>query len=220
MWEALILSGELAIITTVLLLLICLPLIFGLMQSPGWLRSILNALLSLPLVLPPTVLGFYLLIAFRPEAWLGARLNEWFGLSLVFSFPGLVVGSILYSLPFMANPVISALRDLPDSFRETAYVLGKSPWTTYRRVLLPNVKTSILIGAVMSFAHTLGEFGVVLMIGGNIAGETRVASIAIYDEVEGLNFALAHQYALTLLLISLLILIPLYWFQHHQTSAS
>jgi molybdate transport system permease protein len=150
------------------------------------------------------------LLAFSPESMLGAWLDAQFGLRLVFTFPGLVVGSIIYSLPFMVQPVQSGFENLPVHLSEASYVLGKSKRTTLFRVLLPNIKPSLLTGIVLTFAHTVGEFGVILMIGGNIPGVTRVASIAIYDEVEGLNYALANRYALVLLAFAFVILLFVY----------
>jgi molybdate transport system permease protein len=145
------------------------------------------------------VLGFYLLLAFSPTNGLGQILNQWFDLQLVFSFSGLVLASVIYSLPFMVQPLVAGLSNLPLRLQEASYVLGKSKTETLFKVLLPNIKPSILTALVLTFAHTIGEFGVVLMIGGNIPGETRVASIAIYDEVESLNYASAHFYSLFLL---------------------
>lgn len=210
--QTLLLTFELATITTLLLLLIGVPLAYALSSWRARVKPVLEALVSLPLVLPPTVLGFYLLIAFGPNSWLGAWLQEHFDLRLVFTFTGLVVGSVIYSLPFMVQPVQSGLENLPSNLTEASYTLGKSRWETFFKVLLPNIKPSLLTGAVLSFAHTVGEFGVILMIGGNIPGETRVASIAIYDEVESLNYALANQYAAVLLLFSFVILMVVYTF--------
>ena len=164
----------------------------------------------MPLVLPPTVLGFYLLIVFSPANSFGAWLDEWLGLRLVFSFEGLIFASILYSLPFMVHPIQSGFANLSPSLREAAYVLGKSKSITLFRILLPNIKASLLTGIVLSFAHTIGEFGVVLMIGGNIPGSTKVASIAIYDEVEALNYGLANTYSMVLFAITFSILLIVY----------
>ena len=152
----------------------------------------------MPLVLPPTVIGFYLLIVFSPKYFLGHFLESIFGVRVVFSFTGLVIGSVLFSLPFMVNPIKAGLQNFPCALMEASYCLGKSPWETLRRVILPNIKPALLTGIVMAFAHTIGEFGVVLMIGGNIPGETRLASIAIYNEVEALNYDTAGLYALIL----------------------
>lgn len=210
--QTLLLTLELATITTILLLLIGIPIAYALATIKCRFKPVLEAMVSLPLVLPPTVLGFYLLVALGPNSWLGAWLDANFDFRLVFSFTGLVVGSIIYSLPFMVQPVQAGLESLPPNLAEASYTLGKSRWETFFKVLLPNIKTSLLTGAVLAFAHTVGEFGVILMIGGNIPGETRVASIAIYDEVEALNYGTANNYAAVLLVFSFFILLIVYTF--------
>ena len=146
-----------------------------------------------------------------PTGPLGRLLDSALDVRLVFSFGGLVLASVIYSLPFMVQPIQSGFQALPLSLREAAYTLGQSPWQTATRVLLPNIKASLLTGAVLTFAHTIGEFGLVLMIGGNIPGETKVASIAIYDEVESLNYPAAHAYSFVLLAVSFGILLTVYW---------
>lgn len=197
-WTPIFLSLQLAFITTILLLIIGTPIAYWLANTRSRLQWIVEAVVSLPLVLPPTVLGFYLLLAFSPNGTVGSFFQDTLGLNLIFSFGGLVVGSVIYSLPFMVHPVHAGLKNLSSGLTEAAYVLGKSKWTTLRCVILPNIKPSLLTGIVLSFAHTIGEFGVVLMIGGNIPGQTRVASIAIYDKVEALDYAAAHEYAAVL----------------------
>lgn len=214
-WQTLGLTFQLAAITTMVLLLIGIPLAYFLANTQSRIKPILEALISMPLVLPPTVLGFYLLLLLSPESTFGAWLLETFNLRLVFSFAGLVLGSIIYSLPFMVHPIQSGFENLPQSFSEASYTLGKSKTETLFKVLLPNIKPALLTGIVLSFAHTVGEFGVVLMIGGNIPNETKVASIAIYDEVEGLNYAVANQYALILFLFSFVILLLVYLMNRH-----
>ncbi|WP_224484045.1 molybdate ABC transporter permease subunit [Robertkochia aurantiaca] len=209
-WEPLILSFELAFITTMILLVISLPISYWLAYSNSRIKPIVETLVSMPLVLPPTVLGFYFLLAFSPTNGVGAWLESVLGIQLVFSFPGLVVASLVYSLPFMVHPLQSGLSTIPQSTREASFVLGNSRVRTLFRVLLPNIKPSLLTGIVLSFAHTIGEFGVVLMIGGNIPGKTRVASIAIYDEVEALNYDNANYYSLILFTITFLILLSVY----------
>jgi len=209
-WEPFWLTLRLASVPTLVLLGIGVPLAGWLALSRFRLKPVVEALVRLPLVLPPSVVGFYLLLAFSPAGQLGAWLRQTFDLQLVFSFPGLVVASLLYSLPFMVHPIQAGLENLPASWREAAYTLGQSPTRTFWRVLLPNCKPALLTGIVLSFAHTIGEFGLVLMIGGNLPGQTRVASIAIYDEVERLNFATAHVYAALLLGVSFLILLLVY----------
>ncbi len=159
----------------------------------------------MPLILPPTVLGFYLLVLFAPASPLGAFLLK-FHIRLVFSFSGLVCASVVFSLPFMANPIQNALKSLPKSLREASYTLGKSKLFTFFNVLLPNIKPALLMGLITTFAHTVGEFGVVMMVGGNIQGQTRVASIAIYTQAEANHLALANQYALTLSVLSFALL--------------
>ncbi|MDD5406267.1 MAG: molybdate ABC transporter permease subunit [Sulfurovaceae bacterium] len=207
--ETMLLTFKLATITTIILLVIGVPLALFLANSTKWYKSIIETIVSMPLVLPPSVLGFYLLIAFSPASFIGQNLHD-LGIDLAFSFAGLVVGSIIFSLPFMVHPIQSALSQLPKSIYEASYTLGKSKLETLWRVILPISKHGIISGCVLAFAHTVGEFGVVLMIGGNISGETKVASIAIYDEVESLNYAMAHQYSLTLFIITFAILLLVY----------
>lgn len=209
-WGPLLLTFELALVTTVVLLFISIPLAYWLSKTKSRFKPVLETLVSMPLVLPPTVLGFYFLVAFSPGNAFGNWLNNWLGIQLVFSFGGLVVASVIYSLPFMVQPIQSGLSALPGSLSEAASILGKSRITTLFRVLLPNIKKSLLTGIVLAFAHTIGEFGVVLMIGGNIPGKTRVASIAIYDEVEALNYEAANFYSLTLFAITFIILLIVY----------
>ncbi|MCO6360757.1 molybdate transport system permease protein [Roseivirga pacifica] len=215
-WQPIILTLELALITTALLLLVAIPLANWLAYSKSKTKPIIEALVSMPLVLPPTVLGFYLLIAFSPNNAFGEWLDQSLGLRLIFSFEGLVFASMIYSLPFMVQPIQAGLTALPSNMKESSYVLGYSKTTTLFKVLLPNIKASLLSGIVLAFAHTIGEFGVVLMIGGNIPGVTKVASIAIYDEVESLNYSAANQYALVLLLITFSILVTVYIINHRN----
>ncbi len=209
-WTPIILSFKLAFTTTLILLILGVPLAYWLSYTKKRIRPVVETLVSMPLVLPPTVLGFYLLVAFSPSYFFGDFLHKTFGLNLVFSFEGLVIGSILYSLPFMVQPVQSGLANLPSSLSEAAQVLGKSRLTTLFRVLLPNIKPSLVTGIVLAFAHTIGEFGVVLMIGGNIPGETKVASIAIYDQVESLHYGKANLYSLVLFSITFIIVLLVY----------
>ena len=204
------LTFELAGITTLILLFIGIPLGYFLSQTKSKLKPVIETLVSMPLVLPPSVLGFYLLLAFSPKNSFGSWLEDTFDLRLVFSFEGLVIASVIFSLPFMVHPIQSGFSSLNKSLKEASYVLGKSRFETLFYVLLPNIKPSLLTGIIISFAHTVGEFGVVLMIGGNKIGETKVASIAIYDEVESLNYTMANQYAFTLFLISFIILLFVY----------
>ncbi len=209
-WSPLILTFKLALITTLLLLVVSIPLAYWLAYSKSRVKPIVETLVSMPLVLPPTVLGFYMLIAFSPSNAFGNWLDEWFGLRFIFSFEGLVLASIIYSLPFMVHPIQSGFNNLSTSLKDAAYVMGKSKFTTLFKVLLPNIRPSLLTGIILAFAHTIGEFGVVLMIGGNISGKTRVASIAIYDEVETLNYDAANMYSLILFGITFMILLFVY----------
>jgi molybdate transport system permease protein len=209
-WQPLLLTFRLAALTTLLLLLIGVPLAYWIATTRTRFKPVIETLVSMPLVLPPSVLGFYLLLAFSPQNAFGLWLEQWFHVRLVFSFAGLVVGSIIFSLPFMVHPVQAGLQGLPPSLLEASRTLGKSDTSTLFRVLLPNIKPALLTGVVLSFAHTVGEFGVILMIGGNIPGVTKVASIAIYDEVESLNYAAANFYALVLFVVSFSILLTVY----------
>lgn len=209
-WQPLILTFKLALVTTLILLVVSIPLAYWLAFSKRKIKPVIETLVSMPLVLPPTVLGFYLLVAFSPSSAVGAWLSESLGLQLIFSFEGLVLASMIYSLPFMVHPLQSGLSALPPSLSEAAYVLGKSKIKTLFSVLLPNIRPALLTGVVLSFAHTIGEFGVVLMIGGNIPGQTKVASIAIYDEVEALNYGVANTYSLVLFAITFVILLTVY----------
>src|SRR3989339_562070 len=203
------LTFKLAAVTTLILLLIGIPLAAFLVFSKMRFKSIIETIVIMPLVLPPSVLGFYLLLACSPASAIGGFLTE-HGIRLAFSFEGLVIGSVLFSLPFMVHPIQSALSQVPKSIFEAAYTLGKSKLETMIRVILPSIRHGLISGIVLAFAHTVGEFGVILMIGGNIPDETRVASIAIYDEVESLNYAMAHQYALTLFVVTFSILLLVY----------
>ncbi len=209
-----LLSFELAGITTFILLIVSVPLAYWLSTTNNKTKPVIDTLVSMPLVLPPSVLGFYLLVAFSPANFLGAFLQNIFNVRLVFSFEGLIIASLIYSLPFMVQPLQSGLESLPRSLNEAAETLGKGRLSILFNVLLPNIKPSLLTGIVLSFAHTIGEFGVVLMIGGNIPGKTRVASIAIYDEVESLNYHNANIYALILFLITFMILLTVYYTNH------
>lgn len=209
-WGPLLLTLKLAVVTTILLLIVSIPLAYWLAYSRKRIKPVIETLVSMPLVLPPTVLGFYLLIVFSPSNAFGSWLDEFIGLRLIFSFEGLVLGSMIYSLPFMVHPIQSGLSNLPNSLQEASAILGKSKITTLMKVLLPNIKPSILTGIVLSFAHTIGEFGVVLMIGGNMPGQTKVASIAIYDEVEALNYGAAHVYSGVLFIVTFCILLLVY----------
>ena len=205
-----ILSLELAAITTIILFIISIPLANWLAHTGSRLKPVIETIVSMPLVLPPTVIGFYLLVAFSPNQGLGKFLNDFFGVSLAFSFEGLIIASIIYSLPFMVQPIQAGLTNLPPYLTSAGKSLGKSNREILLRILLPNIKASLLSGIILTFAHTIGEFGVVLMIGGNIPGETRVASIAIYDQVEALNYQNANLYSIILFAITFSIILIVY----------
>jgi molybdate transport system permease protein len=204
-------SIKLASITTLILFVIGVPLAYFLVYTKIKIKPVLQALVSMPLVLPPSVLGFYLLVIFSPKHWFGAFFNDYFNIKFAFSFLGILIGSVLFNLPFMVNSLQNGFSNLPISLKEASYTLGKSRLTTLFKVLIPNIKPAILTGVSLTFAHTLGEFGVILMIGGNIPNKTRVASIAVYDEVQALNFDLANQYAAVLFILSFLILLFVYF---------
>ncbi|MGE4295500.1 MAG: molybdate ABC transporter permease subunit [Campylobacterales bacterium] len=208
--QTMLLTFEVAALTTLILLVIGIPLAYWVAFTKNRFRAPIEALISMPLVLPPSVLGFYLLVTFSPQSPIGRFFDQTFDLRLVFTFEGLIVGSVLFSLPFMIHPLQAGFSALPDTLREAAATLGIGRLKTLFFVLLPNMKPALLTGIVISFAHTVGEFGVVLMIGGSIPGQTRMASIAIYDEVESLNYAMAHQYAFTLFAITFSILLMVY----------
>lgn len=214
--EPFLLTFKLSLITTCILFVVGVPLAYWLAYSQQRFKIIIEAIVALPIVLPPSVLGFYLLIALSPERGLGAWLNEHFDIQLVFTFPGLVLASILYSLPFMVQPIQAGFQQLPRSLMDASYTLGKGRLTTLFKVLLPNIKLSLLTGSILAFAHTVGEFGVVLMVGGNIPGETRVISLLIYDEVESMNYEKANLYSLILLAFTFVVLLTAYLFNDHH----
>jgi molybdate transport system permease protein len=209
--QPLLLTLEMSVITTAILFVIGIPLAYWLYSGAFGLKVVVEALITLPLILPPSVLGFYLLLAFTPANSFGSFIKSVFGLQFVFTFEGLILASIIYSLPFMVQPILAGLRSLPVSLAEASYSLGKGRVITLLKVLLPNIKASLITAGILSFAHTVGEFGVVLMVGGNIPGETKVVSVAIFDEVESMNYALANTYSAILLLISFILLIAVYF---------
>ncbi len=210
-WVPFLITLKLAFITTAILFVIAIPISYWLTYAKFKFKFLFEAVISLPLVLPPSVLGFYLLVTFSNQSVVGQFLQDVFDINLAFTFPGLVVGSVIYSLPFMVQPIQAGFQNLPTALKEASYTLGKSRFQTLIRVLLPNIKSSLLTGIVLSFAHTIGEFGVVLMMGGNL-DETRVASIAIYDSVNKLEYDTAHTYSLILLVFSFAILTFVYLF--------
>ena len=211
-WQAIGLTLKLAALTVIILLIIGLPFAWWLARYQGFLKPFIEALVALPLVLPPTVLGFYLLSAFSPNTFMGGLWISMAGDQFVFSFAGILVGSIIYSLPFVIQPLLVAFTQLANSALLSASTLGISPFKRFMYVILPMAKNSLITAVTLGFAHTLGEFGLVLMIGGNIPGETQVVSIALFNQVESLQYAQAHQLALILLVASLLSLSLLYKF--------
>ena len=209
-WGTILLSLKLATVTTALLLLLGTPLAWWLAQTRSWWKVPVSAVVALPLVLPPTVLGFYLLVALGPNGPLG-KLTESLGIGLLpFTFPGLVAGSLVYSLPFVVQPLQNAFEAIGRRPLEVAATLRASPWDRFFTVALPMAKSGYLSATVLGFAHTLGEFGIVLMIGGNIPGETRVISVQIYDHVEALEYSQAHWLAAGMLAFTFLVLWIMY----------
>lgn len=213
------LTLKLASITTLVLLVVGLPLAWWLSRGRSIFKIVIEAIITMPLVLPPSVLGFYLLMAFSTQHGMGKWLLQTFNIQFVFSFQGLVLASVIYSMPFMIGPVRSALQQLPRSLAQASYTLGKSEWQTFRFVLLPNIKPSIFTAIVLTFAHTLGEFGVVLMIGGSIPGITRVASIAVYDSVENMDYASANTYSFILLAITFVLVTSVFIYNKSQSKS-
>lgn len=205
-WQPIFLSLKLAFVTTLVLLVISTPLAWWLARHRNWLKQTISILVSMPLVLPPTVLGFYLLILLSPQGWLGQLTNTLGIESLLFTFSGLVIGSVIYSLPFVVQPLQNAFQSLGNRPIEAAQSLGAKPLDTFFSVILPLSKHGFYTAAVLGFAHTLGEFGVVLMIGGSIPGETQVASVALFEQVEILNYGEAHKLAIVILIISFIML--------------
>ncbi len=212
-WQALGLTLRLASVTTLVLLLLGTPLAWWMARSRSALTPLVGAVVALPLVLPPTVLGFYLLLALSPQGPVG-QVSQWLGgPALVFSFGGLVLGSVLYSLPFMVQPLRDSFEALGEGPLEAAATLRASPLDTFFSVVVPLCTPGFLTASVLSFAHTVGEFGVVLMIGGNIPGQTRVASVQIYNQVEGLNYGGAHRLSAVLLGFALIVLLLMQWWR-------
>ena len=206
-----LISFKLAFITTFILFFIALPIAWYLSQSKSKLKPFIEAITAMPIVLPPSVLGFYLLVAFSKNSPLGKFLSN-FNIELLFSFSGLVVASVIYSFPFMLQPLQSGFESLKKSMIESSFVAGKGEIETLFRVALPNIKPSLLTALIVTFAHTIGEFGVVLMVGGSIPGETKVASVAIYEMVETMDYKSAHIYSAIMLLLSFIVLLSVYIF--------
>ena len=214
--QAIALTLKVATLTTALLLLLGTPLAWWLARSRHWLKKPIGALVALPLVLPPSVLGFYLLVTMGPHGPIG-QLTQALGLGvLTFSFTGLVIGSVLYSLPFMVQPLHNAFEALGNRPLEVAATLRASPVDTFFSVVVPLCRPGYVTGIIMSFAHTVGEFGVVLMLGGNIPGVTRVVSVQIYDHVEAAEYGDAHRLAAVMLVFSFAVLLALYSYNQRQ----
>ncbi len=209
-WRVIVVTAELATVSTVVLLVFGTPLAWWLARTKSRARPIAEAIVALPLVLPPTVLGFYLLVFLGPAGPIGRVLEAIGGPRLVFSFTGLVVGSVLYSLPFVVQPLHNAFRAIPNRILDAAATLRARPFDRFKSVALPLARPGFLTAATLGFAHTVGEFGVVLMIGGNIPGRTEVLSIALFNHVEALEYAEAHALAAGLLVFSFAVLIAVY----------
>jgi len=208
--QALLLTLRLASVTTAVLLVIALPLAWWIARTRSPLRPLVEAFTALPLILPPTVLGFYLLVMLGPATAFGRGIIAVLGHPLAFSFDGLVVGSVLYSFPFAVQPLAAGFRALPPAALDDAAILGASPLRVFTRVALPLARPSLVAAAVLAFMHTVGEFGVVLMLGGNIPGVTRTISIALYDHVQEFDYAQASHTALVLVLFAISALLPIY----------
>lgn len=212
-----LISFKLASITTAILFCISILLAWSLSQSKSRYKPIFEAITALPIVLPPSVLGFYILYALSFHSPIGRFFQDIFGMKLVFNFAGLVVASCFYSLPFMVQPLQSGFETLPKNMLEASYIAGKSKFRTLFCVALPNIKPSLMTAIVITFAHTVGEFGVVLMVGGSIPGETKVASVAIYEMVEIMDYTGAHIYSAIMVSISFCVLLGVYIFNRNQS---
>tara|TARA_R110001599_G_scaffold64023_4_gene179632 strand:+ start:325183 stop:325857 length:675 start_codon:yes stop_codon:yes gene_type:complete len=207
---AVVLTLKLAFITTVILLIIGTPLAWWLARTRSWIKGPVGAFVAMPLILPPSVLGFYLLVTMGPHGPIG-QFTQWLGIGLLpFTFSGLVIGSVFYSMPFVVQPIQNAFESIGDRPMEVAATLRSSPLNTFFTVILPLAKPGYLTAIVMGFAHTVGEFGVVLMIGGNIPDKTRLISLQIYDRVEALEYTQAHWLAAGMVVFAMLVLIALY----------
>ncbi len=209
MWEPVWLTIKLATLSTLILLIIGTPIAWWLARSEAWWKEVIAAICAMPLVLPPTVLGFYLLLLLGPSGPLDGIIKAMGGSSLPFTFTGLVIGSVIYSLPFVVQPIRNAFETIGKRPMEVAATLRASPWDAFWTIALPLARPGFLTGAILGFAHTIGEFGVVLMIGGNIPGETRVLSIAIYDHVEALEWDKAHILSAGLVFFAFLVILAM-----------
>jgi len=205
-----ILTLKLALVTTFILLIIGTPIAWWLANTQSRFKSVIEAIVALPIVLPPTVIGFYLLIFMGPQGWLGNFWIQMTNTSLTFSFYGLVIASVIYSFPFVVQPIQNAFESIGKEIFEAALTLGAKPLDVFISIAIPLAKRGFITASIMGIAHTIGEFGVVLMVGGNIPGETRVLSIAIYDHVETLNYQSAHEMSLVLIAFAFISMFTLY----------
>jgi molybdate transport system permease protein len=215
-FEPFLLSFKLAGLTTFILFVIALPLAWYLSQTRSKIKPFVEAVTALPIVLPPSVLGFYILWALSYNSPIGAFFEETFGIKLVFNFTGLVIASCFYSLPFMVQPMQSGFESLNKNMLDASYICGQGRWMTVLKVALPNIKPALMTAIIVTFAHTVGEFGVVLMVGGSIPGETKVASVAIYEMVEIMDYKAAHIYSAIMVTISFVVLLGVYIFNRKQ----
>ncbi len=210
-WVALRLTLTLAIATTSILAIVGMPLAYWLATSRWRWKGMIESIVTLPLVLPPTVLGFYLLVLLSPSGWIGGTYERWFGGLIPFSFLGILIGSLLYNLPFAIRPFVAAFAGLNPRLVEASWCLGESRLGTWRRIVLPMCWPGLVSGMLLTFAHTIGEFGVVLMIGGNVPGVTRTLSIAIYDDVQALDYVSAGRMALSIVVVSWILICVAQW---------
>jgi len=215
-FEPFFLSFKLAAVTTMILFVIALPLSWWLSQTKVRWKPLIEAITSLPIVLPPSVIGFYILYALSPTSSLGIFFEETLGVQLVFNFTGLVIASCFYSFPFMVQPLQSGFETLNKNMLEASYIVGRSKIQTIFFVAIPNIKPALLTAMIVTFAHTVGEFGVVLMVGGSIPGETKVASVAIYEFVEIMDYQSAHLYSALMIVLSFIVLLVVYIFNHRH----
>ncbi|KAA5541360.1 molybdate ABC transporter permease subunit [Roseiconus nitratireducens] len=211
------LTGRLAVATTVILFVVGLPLAYWLATTRRRFRGLVEAVVTLPLVLPPTVLGFYLLLWTGPDSWIGSVYGRVTGQTLPFTFAGILLGSVLFNLPFAVRPFASAMQAVDRTLMEASWCLGQSRWKTFWRVVFPLAWPGILTGLVLTFAHTVGEFGVVLMVGGNIPGVTRTLSVAIYDDVQALDYASAGRTSVWLVVGCFALLALVQWISGRRT---
>jgi len=212
-----LISFKLAAITTIILFIISIPLSWYLSQTKSKIKPYLEAITALPIVLPPSVIGFYILWALSFNSPIGRFFDDIFGIKLVFNFTGLVIASCFYSLPFMVQPLQSGFESLNKNMLEASYISGKSQFHTLIKIAIPNIKPAVLTAIIVTFAHTVGEFGVVLMVGGSIPDQTKVASVAIYEFVEIMDYSSAHIYSAIMVIISFFVLVSVYIFnQKHN----